>query len=569
MTISEEPIYTKVVPIRMELLNQKGSSSSFNLTLTVEALGSINQNSRHGSEPAANFLGNKQQSYFEKSYDANKSGYLIKLTDENDLRFLYNCLITTQEYEVIKKEQNLLVSFEEFIKNFVSLVDKTSCDLGSAGSQPLSNSGRFCIIFKELTSALNAAGHQYKREDLVNDLPMRLTGNESDDSSLYELSIVEINTFKQIVHLSLVFRRASAAGLVDYLAHLVYSYRDTVRRQDDLLNSVKSGGQKQFSELQLKYSALMSELETSRLRYQDLETRCSNNLADYQNSRKLLETELQLLKRNLSDAEKIKREQDQEISLLKDKNFKLSRESESLEREIRDRYKPQIDQMQTKLDNVQHSLVEAQNQLFNYKQNSSQVQINYDALQSNYAQLEMKYNQAISMNSDLKAENKEIQGEINKANEIIAKMQNEIRLFKDRMKQKNLVVQEQEKKVEEVSNNLAESNSKISSLESDLLKWRTKYDELKVSHDALQKQVKDNQQVIDYLHKQLSEKKSNNSSAINGITSGMASLNATGSTSARPFVEYRRAPLFSNTAGTAASNIQTSVKQPNVKSSYF
>lgn len=478
----------------MELLNQKGSSSSFNLTLTVEALGSINQNSRHGSEPVANFLGNKQQSYFEKSYDANKSGYLIKLTDENDLRFLYNCLITTQEYEVIKKEQNLLVSFEEFIKNFVSLVDKTSCDLGSAGSHPLSNSGRFCIIFKELTSALNTAGHQYKRDDLVNDLPMRLSGNESDDSSLYELSIVEINTFKQIVHLSLVFRRASAAGLVDYLAHLVYSYRDTVRRQDDLLNSVKSGGQKQFSELQLKYSALMSELETSRLRYQDLETRCSNNLADYQNSRKLLETELQLLKRNLSDAEKIKREQDQEISLLKDKNFKLSRESESLEREIRDRYKPQIDQLQTKFDNVQHSLVEAQNQLFNYKQNSSQVQINYDALQSNYAQLEMKYNQAISMNSDLKAENKEIQGEINKANEIIAKLQNEIRLFKDRMKQKNLVVQEQEKKVEEVSNNLAESNSKISSLESDLLKWRTKYDELKVSHDALEKQVKDNQQ---------------------------------------------------------------------------
>lgn len=228
------------------------------------------------------------------------------LTSENDYTFLYSLEISFEEFSLLKNEQNLLVDFLQFPLKFIELL-------------------------KEVMSAGNA------------EYPKFICRLVSDNPKPASFSIIETNSFRNIIHISLSFLPGNDSQLKAYLAGLVKDFKE---KSSELTEKLKSTTKCLDSkEKDSKNTIENLTLELDNLKVKSAEQR---NLLELEYTRKISDQKSGFLKER--EEERVQKEiltrdlelkyQDQvnklseKISTLKESNLNMTEKVSNLQKSL-------------------------------------------------------------------------------------------------------------------------------------------------------------------------------------------------------------------------------------------
>lgn len=439
--------------------------------------------------------------------------------------FLYSLQVTEQDFHLLKKDQCLLVDFKSFPAKVIELLDLCNAQVRgtdaeqspTAASQGVASPGKFFVGLK------------------IQDIGA-------------VMSIIEANQFKHLTHLSLSFRASDDTTMKKYLASrlkqslttsarlsqqltetrtelvlLKDEHRDLGTKFSDLSTrstqreeemrfdfkkelETKLSNQKEESRKLLKQTeeALTQQKEdlSAKLtaRVTELETRLDAISAEKGQLDKrtmVLESENQNLKNKLMVLTETEHMNNAELERLRDQNMQFSIELVELKTE--DGKNAVLlhslkEQMSDKHDNLAKTLQLLENSKQKESSNSGKLTL----YKKNTLKLQKKLE--ISIN------------EINKGNEVIEKLQGEIKAQRLKIKNKNMVIRQQEKYVEELKHAREKMERQHYTLETDLKTEKEagkqlkdslalKQDKLEECHQVLES----NKNVINYLNKEINK----------------------------------------------------------------
>ncbi|TPX58976.1 hypothetical protein PhCBS80983_g02810 [Powellomyces hirtus] len=436
----------------------------------------------------------------------------VQLTDEADPFFLYHLEVGEDDFHTLKDEQNLLVDFQQFPVNFIELLE--ACHPTSRDSQP-----KFIA---------------------------QLTTESTTDHAVFQ--VVETNRFRNITHISLQFIPGNDLAVKQYLAHLVKDFKAenaALKNQLDTTGTSLAGRLKDSEQLAANLSA---ELERTRL-------------ANAEHISRL----------QLQNAEESAREREGLIRQREDERLTFEREKRSIEIRCDEKVKSLSQELASLNSAHSHMLSHAQN--LEIAQSNANKQL--DALRRDLTiatqdlEKETQKNEDLSrVNNDLKAECHSLRDnlkllerdgsdklaggkrleemlqnandqkaaieealeahksknarleeglkrateEINKGNEIIRRLQTELKSSKAKLKLKNVVTLQQEKLLDEKIAGVQAQQKEASDLRETLATVRSDLQTANARVEQLTKElqegkaiIEDNNHVIEWLHKQMNE----------------------------------------------------------------
>ncbi|VVC89318.1 unnamed protein product [Leptidea sinapis] len=429
----------------------------------------------------------------------------LTLSDDEDPTFLCRIQLTRCDYEELKKQQGLLIDYDNFPSQVVRLLQQCTAN-------------NMFLILHHVNS-----GH-------------------------YNFEIVEHNEFKRLVHLSL---RTGPACDDDIKQHMA----ETINELKKSLSTVKcsaANNESMWSDKCLKFESRLKELTmilakmeedklTRESEYQEalklekdklaqekahlLKTADlseKNILANYQENLtkkekqidelrcscsqlrdKLCHLECQLSEKNQTSnmLEKEVQKSHIEAATLRAKNA-------TLERDIIDRDK-QILQLNTRCASVDKILNENSNTIKELNEQIHALKMDKNSLERRLdlsESLSNKNNEALQSTTD----------QLLKANQIISKQNQDLIQMKDKLVCRTAIALEQEKVIERNVQEIQELNSKVSSAREDLDKMKKEFDSLKEKYELSEIALKDkdetirnNNLVIQWLHKKMEDNGNN------------------------------------------------------------
>ncbi|KAI6655783.1 Chain A, Serine/threonine-protein kinase PLK4 [Oopsacas minuta] len=437
---------------------------------------------------------------------------ILRLTDDSDPFFLHTLALSEEEYSDLKSQQGLLIDFASFPQKLIELL--TLCRAQHSKEQP-----KFVL-------QLIQAG---------------------EGRTVFE--VVETNPFKHLTHLSLRVLPGTDRTVKEYLAECLRSYKTENGRLSEELAVSKDELTRHMSASRAAAAQQESELhrlqEEVRTRVSELSLHNEQELrAEREDSHKKqehllerVETEkrqLQLrLQKEGTDRGEEKRELENRLTDLREQVLRLETSLEQSKKEketfsIRcqelqeslsqtrlqnmsshTRAEDQSDElrrMTTKLTTLEQNSTEREQQLFRSSQTIEEFTADRTRLETavQHKQLMVgKLEQAVKTASQ----------EVNKGNEIIQKLQQELHNTKTRLRLKNTVTMEQEKAIAEreismkrVSNELELVEKESSRLREESKTARHELEQSKKELFECQEQIKTNENVISWLNKQLNDR---------------------------------------------------------------
>ncbi|KAH8738535.1 hypothetical protein FG386_001917 [Cryptosporidium ryanae] len=504
-----------------------------------------------------NFKIVKKKSYFSSNtLLKNNSRIFIEMTKPNDFSFLLNCNLTDgNDFLYLKSEQRLLVDFQEFPEMLVDLLNRsknnydiqitdnskdTSLNTGIIGNETKVFPGlnRQELIFDN-KRVYNSDNFNINNG---NSLKIILNINNSDvlggcdtntglginniDSCV--LHFVELNHYKEIVHLSLNFETANELLFRNYiLNHLNYYYELSRKQQiimhnneyeinklkndlieiDDKLKKSSYISVKNEKELSEKYEMDIKrlvdkyELDYSQLKY-NYESKYKSDLEQWNIERVNNENKISELKKQFNDLGNIFNN--------------INKTKLDLEKLIDDDQKI-ISELKTKLDDNKSSY----DVLLNLK----------IELETELNDLKVKYNNIVDVNNNIKndidVKQKEINEldnalddackEIDKGNHIITSLQNSLNNVDSKYKQQMINYNNLKRNYQEVETNNKNIIEKLRDYEQLLEDSNSRQEQLISENERLrkilieaEKQIEINQNIISSLKKQISINESGN-----------------------------------------------------------
>ncbi|RMX43784.1 hypothetical protein pdam_00022605 [Pocillopora damicornis] len=435
---------------------------------------------------------------------------VVRITDEEDLCFLYNLVLGETDFHTIagitfhpcrlKSQQGLLVDFCAFPQKFIDL---------------------FLLQFV-VGSGL--------------------------DQGVATLHVVETNPFKHLTHLSLKFLPGSDSEVKKYLANCLKNLQDEKQILERRLASTEADLQQKLSTCQevlaIKTRELSSVQSECSTRSSQLENKHAQELAAEREKALQLATEKQQsferekreldqnhqaqtvrLEVRLKDVENSNKDLnqkkyqadscirdlksklatlDEECKFTKQELHKLRRENGSLDSE-RHEHSKTLSQLQTRVAVLEQELRDKEQVIARTNElleNSNEQRRKQEKI------LEEKQEQINKMEANMTS----VTADVIKGNEIIQRLQSELRTYKSKMKLKSVVMTKQEKLLEEKETAFEKHRQEKSSLETAL---KNKEEELKKLSESLEtttakleesKQLlKTNENVINWLNKQMND----------------------------------------------------------------
>ena len=435
----------------------------------------------------------------------------IVITDTKDHYFYYSLSLLEDDFMNLRSQQGLLVDFASFPAMVVQLLEK--CLAEGQTSQP-----RFVLV-------LNCTKAQPCME------------------------FTELNMFKHLVHLSLVVLRATDSQLKDYLVSNittltkekellteeaqknVESLQQQLAARTELLQEktaeldqfklenseqTSSLGQRlakevgeekerasqQLQELQWKVERDKREMETKNARIlQQLENRVAS--LDVQN-RDLVEIRYKH-EANLREVRGQLSSKEDELTRLKVEMSNVRKEKQILESSGGDRER-RSSQLSTRLAVVEQELVDKEGLV---RQQQEMVRQGEEARDRLAREVEEK-NRLVE-----KRENavKTVTGELLKANEIIRKLQDGVKQAQGKVKLRGQIATEQErllgerdKDLGECREQLREGKELVNRLNTKVVEMEKRLEEKNQKIEELEKVLKTNENVINWLNKQITAK---------------------------------------------------------------
>ncbi|XP_037556502.1 spindle assembly abnormal protein 6 homolog isoform X2 [Dermacentor silvarum] len=489
----------------------------------------------------------------------------IQLTDDADPFFFYTLTLTEEDFQSLKTQQGLLVDFLAFPQKFVDLLELCTKD-------ELKDSPRFV-------------------------LSLTVHGRIGSDPAI--LDVIEANPFKHLVHLSLKLAPAPDTVVRKHLTSAMRLLKDENRRleaafrssETDLhsrlqqyqematersreLDRVRSLHASQLASLREQHEReLAAEKENVRkatseqqfrldLEHRETEQRLKKQIQVLEADVSIKETLNKDLQEKLAKSEQVCRELSLKVTALESAVGQCQRTAEVLSREkdtveadkqLNEKdastLRSQLDKLEAELSQKSQLLAETKGLLESCEQKKRQAEA---LLEQRQAQLSRR-----------EAAVKTLSDDILKGNEIIKRLQGELRTYHAKLRLRSEVITKQEDVLTEKEQQVQRLVRRVDDLElasknkeAEVEKARQRVEEVEQKLAECQKQVKTNENVIQWLNKQLNSCQLQQDKR--GSPAGLSSSKQfTSPINQSPTYPTARNFAFPGTGGTAAPSQST------------
>uniref|UniRef100_A0A4W4FKX2 Spindle assembly abnormal protein 6 N-terminal domain-containing protein n=1 Tax=Electrophorus electricus TaxID=8005 RepID=A0A4W4FKX2_ELEEL len=431
---------------------------------------------------------------------------VVRLTDDADLFFLYNLVISEEDFQSLKVQQGLLIDFTSFPQKFIDLLDQCI-------SEQDKENPRFLLQLSTSSSVL--------------------------DHSPANLNIVETNAFKHLTHLSLKLLPGSDVEVKKYLATCLATVKVQLTLKD--LSRQLSYAQQTLSEKSRELDRLRSEwtsqttslsskhtldLTTEREKALEVQTRLQQQ---NEQLRRELETahqrSTQQLQARLSELEASNRELtekkyksdstirdlrakllglEEESQRAKQQVVSLRRENGTLDSECHEKERL-LNQLQTRVAVLEQEIQGKEQLVLRTKEVLDATQQQKNSVEET---AENKQLQIVKLESTVKS----LSEELIKANGIIKKLQGDLKALVGKIKVKNTVTVSQEKLLQDTTEqlqkeqrDLQDTQHRLRLKEEEVSKLKEQLEATVQKLDESRDVLKTNENVITWLNKQLNE----------------------------------------------------------------
>ncbi|XP_026235195.1 spindle assembly abnormal protein 6 homolog isoform X3 [Urocitellus parryii] len=436
---------------------------------------------------------------------------VIRLTDDTDPFFLYNLIISEEDFQSLKFQQGLLVDFLAFPQKFIDLLQQCT-------QEHVKEIPRFLLQLVSPAAIL--------------------------DNSPAFLNVIETNPFKHLTHLSLKLLPGNDVEIKKFLAGCLKCSKeeilsltqslDDVTRQLNLtqktlsekiqeLEKLRNEWESHTASLTNKHSQeLTNEKEKAlqvQVQYQqqheqqkkDLEILHQRNIHQLQNRLSELEalnkdlterkykgdSSIRELKAKLSGVE-------EELQRTKQEVLSLQRENSTLDAECHEKEK-HINQLQTKVAVLEQEIKDKDQLVLRTKEA-------FDTIQEQKVALEESGEKNQVQLGKLETTIKSLSAELLKANEIIKKLQGDLKTLMGKLKLKNTVTVQQEKLLAEKEEKLQKEQKELQDVgqslrvkEQEVCKLQEQLEATVQKLEESKELLKNNEKLITWLNKELNE----------------------------------------------------------------
>uniref|UniRef100_U3JIB7 Spindle assembly abnormal protein 6 homolog n=2 Tax=Ficedula albicollis TaxID=59894 RepID=U3JIB7_FICAL len=451
----------------------------------------------------------------ESIRDTSFQDLAVRLTDDTDPFFLYNLVISEEDFQSLKSQQGLLVDFSAFPQKFIDLLQQ-------------------CI--------------QEQNKDIPRFLLQLVSSAPALDHTPVSLNVVETNPFKHLTHLSLKFLPGTDAEIKKFLANCLKCLKEDKMMLEEKLKKTEEDLTRQLSYTQQSLSEKSRELDKLKNEWASYTTALSSKHSQELTSEKeralqaqtqyqqqheqqkkelenLHQKNIQQLQNRLSELEIINKDLterkykgdstvrelkaklsglEDECQRAKQEVLSLRRENTTLDAECHEKEKL-INQLQTRVAVLEQEIKDKDQLVTRTKEV-------LDATQEQKVILEESTEEKQRLIEKLETTIKSLSAELLKANEIIKKLQGDLKTLMSKLKLKNTVTIQQEKllaeKEEKLQKEQRESQEVGQSLrmkEQEVCKLQEQLESTIQKLEESKQLLKTNENVITWLNRQLSE----------------------------------------------------------------
>uniref|UniRef100_A0A8V5GCA9 Spindle assembly abnormal protein 6 homolog n=1 Tax=Melopsittacus undulatus TaxID=13146 RepID=A0A8V5GCA9_MELUD len=453
--------------------------------------------------------------YFKSYLNVYLQDLAVRLTDDTDPFFLYNLVISEEDFQSLKSQQGLLVDFSAFPQKFIDLLQQ-------------------CI--------------QEQNKDIPRFLLQLVSSASVLDHTPVSLNVVETNPFKHLTHLSLKFLPGNDAEIKKFLASCLKCLKEDKLMLEEKLRRTEEDLTRQLSYTQQSLSERNRELDKLKHEWTSHTTaltskhtqeltnekeRALQAQAQYQQQHEQQKKELenvhqksiQQLQNRLSELEVINKDLterrykgdstvrelkaklsglEDECQRAKQEVLSLRRENTTLDAECHEKEKL-INQLQTRVAVLEQEIKDKDQLVIRTKEV-------LDATQEQKVILEESTEKKHNHIEKLEATIKSLSAELLKANEIIKKLQGDLKTLMSKLKLKNTVTIQQEKLLAEKEERLQKEQRELQEMgqslrmkEQEVCKLQEQLETTVQKLEESKQLLKTNENVITWLNKQLNE----------------------------------------------------------------
>ncbi|XP_026091421.1 spindle assembly abnormal protein 6 homolog [Carassius auratus] len=449
------------------------------------------------------------------SSPVHRKDLVVRLTDDSDFYFLYNLVISEEDFQSLKVQQGLLIDFTSFPQKFIDLLEQCI-------SEQDKENPRFLL---QLTSASSAFDH-----------------------SPSNLNIVETNAFKHLTHLSLKLLPGSDTDIKKYLATCLSTVKEQTQQLEQKFRKTEEDLTRQLNYAQQTLSEKSRELDKLRSEWTSQTTSLSSrHMQDLTAEReKALEIQGRLQQQNEQLRQELESSHHRSTQQLQTKVSEL----ETANRELTDKkYKSDstIRDLKAKLSSLEEECQRSKQQVLSLRRENSTLDTEchekarlVHLLQTRVAVFEQEIKdkeqlvlrtkevlQATQQQKNsvegnveskhlqigkLEATVKSLSEELIKANGIIKKLQGDLKTLMRKIKVKNTVTVSQEKILQETTEKLQreqrelqDTQQQLRQKEEEVIKLKEQLEATVQKLDESREVLKTNENVITWLNKQLNE----------------------------------------------------------------
>ncbi|BFZ10484.1 hypothetical protein BsWGS_13523 [Bradybaena similaris] len=460
------------------------------------------------------------QIFMQSTKHDSKKDLIVKLTDDDDLLFLYTLRLAENDFHSLKVQQGLLVDFTAFPQKLVDLLEV--CIRENSKENP-----KFVIHF-------------------VNGGNTVLVGTDTPCI----LNIVEVNPFKHLNHLSLKFLPGSDTDVKSHLAMCLKQMKETNSLIQHKYEHTSDDLSRQLEETRRLLAAKTEELESLKLewssRVTEITSKYKEDMAVEKEKAVQFQSSLQI------SFDKERRELELTHSkLVKQLETRLE-ESEAANKELTDRkyksessvrdYKLRLSTLEEENTRIKTELRSLRKEHTSLEQSCQEKEKSISHLQTRVAVLEQELKDKAELLSksndlfglekdkkkhleaDLESKNKEINkleakikamgDELKKGNNIIEKFQarvksdgSKIKLCRQITTEQERLLGEKDRELEKIRQDLATTKNKLQEREDENHKLSKNFETAAQKLEETSKALKSNELMIQWLNKEINEQK--------------------------------------------------------------
>ncbi|XP_072367486.1 spindle assembly abnormal protein 6 homolog isoform X2 [Scyliorhinus torazame] len=414
-----------------------------------------------------------------------KKDLIVRLTDDIDPLFLYNLIITEDDFQSLKHQQGLLIDFSAFPQKFIDLLQQ-------------------CI--------------QEESKDVPRFLLQLVSSAPLFDYTPAYLNVVETNPFKHLNHLSLKLLHGTDVEIKKYLASCLKCIKDEKLLLEQQLKKIKEDFTRQLACTQKALSEKSSELDRLRIEWTTQTTTINERYSQELTTEreKLHQAQTQWQQQSEQQKEELETGHRRSLQQLQTNLAKL----DTVNKELTERrYKTEcaIQEIKAKLLSLEDECHRAKQEVQSLHRENSMLDAEchekdklINQLQTRVAVLQQETkdkDQLVSRTKEVLEATQE-----QKANKIIKELQMDLKTLMGKLKLKNTVTVQQEKLLSEKEKQLQKEQRELQEAQQflqlkgeEVSKLQEQLEGTMVKLEESKELLKTNENVITWLNKQLNE----------------------------------------------------------------